>query len=169
MLCWGAVLTKQRERWTIIYWLRMSLMPYLIHPIKTIQVRKKWGHSKSKCSIGISESCRLPGVKMIFAMEYNDRKLSKTKVCAKFSSYCKIIFTISCILSSVSWDTFLWMTLYQSWIFHESSWISCFEQWMIKSSSTCNSSLYQSTQSQWQFKILALLKKKLINIVHSLI
>ena len=37
--------------------------------------------------------------------------------CAKFSSTCKIIFIFSCILSSVLWDNFLWMTLYQfySW------------------------------------------------------
>ena len=33
--------------------------------------------------------------------------------CAKFSSTCKIIFIFSCILSSVLWDNFLWMTLYQ--------------------------------------------------------
>ena len=34
-------------------------------------------------------------------------------MCAKFSSTCKIIFIFSCILSSVLWDNFLWMTLYQ--------------------------------------------------------
>ena len=36
-------------------------------------------------------------------------------MCAKFSSTCKIIFIFSCILSSVSWDNFLWMTLYLLW------------------------------------------------------
>ena len=35
--------------------------------------------------------------------------------CAKFSSTCKIIFIFSCILSSVLWDNFLWMTLYCSY------------------------------------------------------
>ena len=34
-------------------------------------------------------------------------------MCAKFSSTCKIIFIFSCILSSVLWDNFLWMTLYE--------------------------------------------------------
>ena len=33
-------------------------------------------------------------------------------MCAKFSSTCKIIFIFSCMLSSVLWDNFLWMTLY---------------------------------------------------------
>ena len=106
-----------------------------------------------RCSKGISESHGLPGAKIIFAMEYQDKgpplcKFSKYLVvikimdirhrichiyyenadfesifsqkdslyccymCAKFSSTCKIIFIFSCILSSVLWDNFLWMTLY---------------------------------------------------------
>ena len=40
--------------------------------------------------------------------------------CAKFSSTCKIIFIFSCILSSVLWDNFLWMTLYHA-IYYASS------------------------------------------------
>ena len=34
------------------------------------------------------------------------------RMCAKVSSTCKIILIFSCILSSVLWDNFLWMTLY---------------------------------------------------------
>ena len=32
--------------------------------------------------------------------------------CAKFSSTCEVIFIFSCILSSVLWDNFLWISLY---------------------------------------------------------
>ena len=115
-------------------------------------IRNK-GSSKKKCSKGILESFRLPGIKRTFAMEYQDKGLSLCKFsrylvvikimdirhkichiyyknadfesifsqkdslyccyqCAKFSSTCKIIFIFSCILSSVLWDKFLWMTLY---------------------------------------------------------
>ena len=114
------------------------------------------GSPKKSCSMGILESCGLPGAKRIFAMEYQDKGPSLCKfsryldvikimdirheichiyyrntdfesifsqkdllyccyTCAKFSSTCKIIFFFSCILSSVLWGNFLWMTLYLSY------------------------------------------------------
>ena len=36
-------------------------------------------------------------------------------MCAMFSSTCKIIFIFFCILSSVSWDNFLWVTIYHKY------------------------------------------------------
>ena len=126
------------------------------------------GSSKKSCSNSILESCGLPGAKITFAMEQQDKgpslcKLSRYlvvikimdishEIChiyyrnadfesifsqkdslyccymfAKFSSTCKIIFIFSCILSSVLWDNFLWMTLYMENLLkkHPISHITC--------------------------------------------
>ena len=37
---------------------------------KCISIYQIWGHPKKSSSKGILESCRLPGAKRVFAMEY---------------------------------------------------------------------------------------------------